>query len=162
MQCNNSLGIQPYFIMASPKKDEVIQCEYVYDQNKDVDQQQPSIFTGEYDEEDSDKDDNNRNGEIRTTDAKNPKTTKTKKRNSRYDENMYALPDSDEEAELSSVKLTLKSREVLLISKEKQLFTWRAVACVSICMLLISIAGNVYVTVEKINSPGKTVQKGFN
>ena len=145
--------------MASPKKDEVIQCEYVYDQKEDVDQQQHSLFTREYSEEDSDKDDTNPQVETRPANDGNPRPPKGKKRNSRYDENMYALPDSDDEAELSNVKLKLKARDALLVTKEKQLFTWKTVACASIFMLLISSAGIAYMALEKNNSPGKTAHK---
>ena len=141
--------------MASPKKDEVIQCEYVYDQNEGDDQQQSSMFTGKHYENIDD----DPQVESPPANAENPRPPKGKKRNSRYDENMYALPDSDEEEELSSVKFKLKAREALLVTKEKQLFNWRTVACVSICMLLISGAGNAYFAVRQIDSSGKPVNQ---
>ena len=139
--------------MTSQKNGEDVQCEYVYDQNKSENQHQSSIFFGEYYEEDSEKDGNDLVVETRSTSNTNVRGTKNKRRTSRYDEDNYALPDSDEEAELSSVKLKLNASNAKLVSKEKQLFAWRTVACVSICIILISTTGIVYLAVEK-NSKG--------
>ena len=140
--------------MASQKKDEDIQCEYVYDQGKSVSQNQASIFDREYSEEDSDKDDNKPQVEIDLATSKKPEKSKLKRRSSRYDENMYALPDSDDEADMIRVKEQLKTKETQLISQKGQLFAWKTAFIVLICLFLISVIGNCYFTVEKISSKG--------
>ena len=124
--------------MESKKKDEVIECEYVYDQNKDVDQRESTMFSGEYYKEDDDKDGIQHR-------------QNTKKRTSRYDEEHYALPDSDDEAELTYVKSKLKASEAQLVIKEKHRVIWKTAACVSTCILLFSITGIVYLIIEKVN-----------
>ena len=140
--------------MASQTKDEDIQCEYVYDQGKSVSQNEASIFDREYSEEDSDKGGNNPQVEVDLATNKRPEKSKLKRRNSRYDENMYALPDSDEEADMIAVKAQLKANENQLISQKRQLFAWKTAFIVLICFFLISVIGNCYLTVEKFSSKG--------
>ena len=140
--------------MASQKEDEDIQCEYVYDQGKSVSQNEAIIFDREYSEEDSDKDDNNPQVEVNLATDKNPGKSKLKRRSSRYDENMYALPDSDDEADMIAVKAQLKAKETQLSSKKGQLFAWKTAFIVLICFFLISVIGNCYLTVEKFSSKG--------
>lgn len=140
--------------MASQKKDEDIQCEYVYDQGKSVSQNEASIFTREYSEEDSDKDDNNPKVEVNLATNKSPGKSKLKRRNSRYDENMYALPDSDEEADMIAVEARLKEKEAQLISQKGQTFAWKTAFIVLIGLFLISVIGNCYLSVEKISAEG--------
>ena len=139
--------------MASQKKDEDIQCEYVYDQGKGVSPNEASIFTREYSEEDSDKDPNNPQVEVDLAPNKRPEKSKLKRRNSRYDENMYALPDSDEEADMIGVKAQLKAKETQLISQKGQTFAWKTAFIILICFFLISVVGNGYLTV-KLSSKG--------
>ena len=139
--------------MASQTKDEDIQCEYVYDQNKSVSQNEASIFDREYSEEDSDKDDKNPHVKVNLATNKGPEKSKLKRRSSRYDENMYALPDSDDEADMIIVKEELKARETQLLSQKGQLFAWKTAFIVLICFFLISVMGNCYLTV-KISSKG--------
>ena len=139
--------------MASQKKDEDIQCEYVYDQGKDVSPNEASIFTREYSEEDSEKDDNNPQVEADLAPNKRPEKSKLKRRNSRYDENMYALPDSDEEADMIAVKAQLNAKETQLISQKGQTFAWKTAFIIVICLFLISVVGNGYLTV-KLSSKG--------
>ena len=141
--------------MASQKREEDIQCEYVYDEKKSVAQQEASIFTREYSEEDSEKDVNEPHVQLNTTSSKRTETSKTKRRNSRYDENMYALPDSDEEAEMTSMKAKLQTRENQIVTQKHKLLAWRTAFFVSISILLLSVTGNVYLTVKKVNSRGK-------
>ena len=140
--------------MASQKKDEDIQCEYVYDQGKSISQNEASIFTREYIEEDSDKDDNNPQVEVNLATDKSPGKSKLKRRSSRYDENMYALPDTDEEADTIAVKARLKAKETQLISQKGQLFAWKTAFIVLICFFLISVICNCYLSIEKSSSKG--------
>ena len=140
--------------MASQKKDEDIQCEYVYDQGKSISQNEASIFTREYSEEDSDKDDNNPQVEVNLATDKSPGKSKFKRRSSRYDENMYALPDTDDEADMIAVNARLKEKEAQLISQKGQTFAWKTAFIVLSCFFLVSVIGNCYLSVEKISSTG--------
>ena len=141
--------------MASQTKDEDIQCEYVYDQGKSVSQNEASFFDREYSEEDSDKGGNNPQVDVDLATNKRPEKSKLKRRNSRYDENMYALPDSDEEADMIAVKAQLKAKDNQLISQKGQLLAWKTAFIVLVCLFLISVIGNCYLTVEKFSSKGK-------
>ena len=140
--------------MASQKKDEDIQCEYVYDQGKGVSPNEASIFTREYSEEDSDKDDNNPQVEVNLATDKSPGKSKLKRRSSRYDENMYALPDTDDEADMIAVRARLTEKDAQLISQKGQTFAWKTAFIVLICFFLISVIGNCYFAVEKISPKG--------
>ena len=136
--------------MTSQKKDEDIQCEYVYDQEKSVSQHYANILSEECSEGDSDKDDSEPPVESNASKSKHSETSK-KKRTSRYDENFYALPDNDDDddSEISSLQSKLKTKESQLASKEIQLAIWRVTTIISVFILLVSAAGIVYLTIEK-------------
>ena len=142
--------------MTSQNKDGDIQCEYVYDQDKSMPQQDASIFSGEYSDEDSDVDDKDIQLKPNASNNKIAKTSK-KKRTSRYDENLYALPDNDhdDESEMRSLKSKLKSNETQLTTYKTQLATWKVASFVLIFALLISVGSISYLTVEKFGCQDK-------
>lgn len=156
--CNKSIDSLkhfPFSRMASQKKEEDIQCEYVYEKDKETPQNETSIFDGEYSDGDSDKNGSDLRVKSVATSSEKLKSSK-KKRRSRYDEDNYAMPDSDEESEIGSLKLRLKTKEAQLALKDKKLSAWKITSFVSIFVLVISLAGIVYLMVEKTNSKGET------
>ena len=139
--------------MASQKKEEDIQCEYVYEMDKEMPQKETTISDGEYSDGDSD----NNCSEVRVksiaTSNEKLKSSK-KKRRSKYDEDNYAMPDSDEESEIRSLKSRLETKDAQLVLKNKKLRGWKITSFVLIFLLVISVAGIGYLTVEKTNSKG--------
>ena len=79
---------------------ESIESEYVYDQMQDSSNRDDIVFGDPYDEED---DGQSTGGDPSPSNNKHPSNGK-KKRLSRYDSNMYALPDSEDEAKTVSKK----------------------------------------------------------
>ena len=139
--------------MASQKKEEDIQCEYAYEKDKEMPQREPTIFDGEY--SDGDSDNNSSELRVKSIATRNEKSKSSKKkRKSKYDEDHYALPDSDEESELRSLKLRLEAKEAKLLLNNRKLRTWKIATFVSIFVMVISVAGIAYLTVEKTNSKG--------
>ena len=144
--------------MASQKKEEDIQCEYAYEKDKEMPQKETTIFDGEYSDGDSD----NNSSELRVksiaTSNEKLKSSK-KKRRSKYDEDDYALPDSDEESEIRSLKLRLETKDAQLSLNNKKLRGWKITSFLLIFVLVISVAGNAYLTVENTNLKGKIIYK---
>ena len=147
-----------YFRMAYQNTNETIECEYVYEQDKVVPNPEASIFEGQYSDGDSDSDKYGKDppANPKSTNNTNSGTSK-KKRTSRYDEDFYALPDLDEESEIQSVKSKLKAKEIKLLSKERKLRAWRLTSFVSICIILVSLTGNVYLAVRPCKLKGKLI-----
>lgn len=146
--------------MASQKTEEDIQCEYVYEKEKGAPQNDANIFDGEYSDGDSDKDGSNLRVNPVSTNNGELKSSK-KKRRSKYDEDLYAIPDSDEESEIRALKLKLETKETQLVLKDKKLRAWKHFSFVSIFVLVISAAGIAYLTVEITNLKGKTIDTTF-
>ena len=146
--------------MASQKTEEDIQCEYVYEKEKGQPQNDASIFDGEYSDGDSDKDCSDLRVKPVSTNNEELKSSK-KKRSSKYDEDLYAIPDSDEESEIRALKLKLETKETQLVLKDKKLRAWKHFSFVSIFVLVISAAGIAYLTVEITNLKGKTIDTTF-
>ena len=81
-----------------------IPCEYVYEKDKNDRQKEASILGDPYDDESSDIGDEDPQKENICRDDKISKTSKTKRR-SRYDSDLYALPDpeSPEDAKMRTL-----------------------------------------------------------
>ena len=148
-----SLRHFPSFRMASQKKGEDIQCEYAYEKDKEMAEKENTIFDGEYSDGDSDKNGSEVRVKSMATSPEKLKSSK-KKRRSKYDEDNYAMPDSDEESEIRSLKLRLETKDAQLVLKNKKLRGWKITSFVLILLLVISVAGIGYLTVEKTNSKG--------
>ena len=144
--------------MASQNKEEDMKCEYVYEKDKGMPENDATIFDGEYSDVDSDKDGSDLRVKPVSTNDEKSKSSK-KKRGSRYDEDLYAIPDSDEESEMRSLKLRLETKEAQLVSRDKKLRAWKITSFVSIFILVISVAGNAYLTVENTNLKGKLINE---
>ena len=128
-----------------------IKCEYVYDQGKDVVNQNDRTFSSANSEKSSDKDDTNSSAEAVSSDMKTSKTSKKKKRRSRYDEENYALPDPETDDQIKIRKLESNANV-----NQKQVRVWRATSFLLTGLLLISATVIVYCIFEKINVKGKT------
>ena len=96
--------------------EEVIQCEYVlYDDVNDLPQEKSHISSKPYNNDNSDSSDGDAQANKKKSDIKISKRSKPKCRQSRYDEDNYALPDpeSDEEARSRKVDEQFKKVEDL-------------------------------------------------
>ena len=149
-----------FFRMASQKDSEEIPCDYVcynnvYENSKNEPKQEASIFEGEYSDGDSNKDAEDTPDKLESTTGKKATPSRIKRRVSRYDENNYALPDSDDDAEIISVKAKLKANEAQSEAQKSRLIAWRITSFVSIFVLLISVTGNVYLAFERLSTTGK-------
>ena len=131
-----------------------IKCEYVYDQGKDVVNQNDRTFSSANSEKSSDKDDTNSSAEAVSSDMKTSKTSKKKKRRSRYDEENYALPDPETDDQIKIRKLESKANV-----NQKQARVWRATSFLLTGLLLISATVIAYFIFEKINVKGNTTRK---
>ena len=128
-----------------------IKCEYVYDQGKDVVNQNDRTFSSANSEKSSDKDDTNSSAKAVSSDMKTSKTSKKKKRRSRYDEENYALPDPETDDQIKIRKLESKANV-----NQKQVRVWRATSFLLTGLLLISAAVIAYFIFAKINVKGNT------
>ena len=90
--------------MAYQNDGDEIKCEYVYEDDKKLPKPETSIFAGEYDEGNSDEEEKAGQDKPNPNTEERSRPSKMKRRVSRYDENLYALPDSDEESEMIAVK----------------------------------------------------------
>ena len=140
--------------MASQQNGEEIPCEYVYDKYKNEQKQDSSIFDGEYSEGNSEEEAKHDQDNPTPIAEKRSRTSKVKRRVSRYDSGDYALPDEDDEADMISVKAKMKAQKDEMVAQKSRLIAWRTTSCVSIFILLISLIGNVYLTAEKFGSLG--------
>ena len=140
--------------MASQQNGEEIPIEYVYDTDKNEQKQDSSIFDGEYSEGNSEEEAKHHQDNPTPIAEKRSRTSKVKRRVSRYDSGDYALPDEDDEADMISVKAKLKAQKDEMVAQKSRLIAWRTTSCVSIFILLLSLTGNVYLTAEKFGSPG--------
>ena len=138
-----------YFRMAVEQRNVAIPCEYVYETEKNGTQNENSILGDPYDDESSDDDAGDLAKENNCRDAKISKTSKTKRR-SRYDEDMYAMPDPESPEETKTRKLESKVKIY-----KKKMVTWRTFSMFFLGILLFSIAANVYQAVEKQTPRGK-------
>ena len=108
--------------MTDRQKSEDIKCEYVYDKDENIVPQKEALVTSELYtnqiiiDEKSEKDKNDTPVELDSSNVKTPKTSTRKRRTSRYDEELYALPDPETEEEVK-----IRRFEAQLRGKEKQL-----------------------------------------
>ena len=143
--------------MTDHQKSEDIKCEYVYDKDDNIVPPKESLITSDLYanqiiiDQKSDKDKNDTLVQVNSSDGKTPKTSTRKRRTSRYDEELYALPDPETEEEVK-----IRKFEAQLRGKEKQLFGWKTTSVVLSVILLFSITANVYFVVEKVNGKGNT------
>ena len=139
--------------MALEQGNVAIPCEYVYETETKATQKEASFLNGPYYDESSDADDVDPPKENNCRDNKSSRASKTKRRSS-YDEDMYAMlePLSPEEARLGT--LEYKAR-----MNKKKISTWRKISMVFLGILLMSLAANVYFTVDKLSPGGKIIIK---
>ena len=133
--------------------DEVIQCEYVYDDTKNLPQQKSRTFSEPYNKDNSNSNDRDPPAN------KSSKRTKPKRRNSRYDEDNYALPDSESDGEVRIRKVDGKIRKIedKMIIQGRQIFIWRLTSIVVIILLSGILAANLYLKFETMETTGKTI-----
>ena len=139
--------------------DEVIQCEYVYDDTKNLPQQNSRKFSEPCNKDNSNSNDRDPPANKNLSDNKSSKRTKSKHRNSRYDEDNYALPDSESDGEVRVRKVDGKIRKIedKMIIQGRQIFIWRLTSIVVIILLSGILAANLYLKFETMETTGKTI-----
>ena len=141
--------------------EEVIQCEYVlYDDVNDLPQEKSHISSKPYNNDNSDSNDGDAQANKVNSDIKISKRSKPKCRQSRYDEDNYALPDpeSDEEARSRKVDEQFKKVEDKMIALGRQLFIWRLTSIVVLILLSVIVASNLSLNVKTMKTTGKTIR----
>ena len=141
--------------------EEVIQCEYVlYDDVNDLPQEKSHISSKPYNNDNSDSNDGDAQANKVNSDIKISKRSKPKCRQSRYDEDNYALPDpeSDEEARNRKVDEQFKKVEDKMIALGRQLFIWRLTSIVVLILLSVIVASNLSLNVKTMKTTGKTIR----
>ena len=141
--------------------EEVIQCEYVlYDDVTDLPQEKGRISSEPHNNDNSDSDDGNVQANQKISDIKISKRSKQKCRQSRYDEDNYALPDpeSDEEVRRRKVDEQFKKVEDKMIALERQLFIWRLTSIVVMVLLSVIVASNLSLNVKTMKTTGETIR----
>ena len=141
--------------------EEVIQCEYVlYDDVNDLPQEKSHISSKPYNNDNSDSNDGDAQANKKNSDIKISKRSKPKCRQSRYDEDNYALPDpeSDEEARSRKVDEQFKKVEDKMIALGRQLFIWRLTSIVVLILLSVIVASNLSLNVKTMKTTGKTIR----
>ena len=141
--------------------EEVIQCEYVlYDDVNDLPQEKSHISSKPYNNDNSDSNDGDAQANKINSDIKISKRSKPKCRQSRYDEDNYALPDpeSDEEARNRKVDEQFKKVEDKMIALGRQLFIWRLTSIVVLILLSVIVASNLSLNVKTMKTTGKTIR----
>ena len=141
--------------------EEVIQCEYVlYDDVTDLPQEKNRISSEPYNNDNSDNDDGDVQANQKISDIKISKRSKQKCRQSRYDEDNYALPDpeSDEEVRRRKVDEQFKKVEDKMIALGRQLFIWRLTSIVVMVLLSVIVASNLSLNVKTMKTTGETIR----
>ena len=140
--------------------DEVIQCEYVYDDTKNLPQQNSRTFSEPYNKDNSNSNDRDPPENKNLSDNKSSKRTKPKRRNSRYDEDNYALPDSESDGEVRIRKVDGKIRKIedKMVLQGRQIFIWRLTSIAVILLLSGILAANLYLKFEAMETTGKTIR----
>ena len=139
--------------------DQVIQCEYVYDDTKNLPQQKSRTFSEPYNKDSSNGNDRETPVNKNLSDNKSSKRIKPKRRNSRYDEDNYALPDSESDGEVRIRKVDGKIRKIedKMVVQGRQIFIWRIMSIVVIILLSGILAANLYLKFETMETTGKTI-----
>ena len=141
--------------------EEVIQCEYVlYDDVTDLPQEKNRISSEPYNNDNSDSDDGDVQANQKISDIKISKRSKQKCRQSRYDEDNYALPDpeSDEEVRRRKVDEQFKKVEDKMIALGRQLFIWRLTSIVVMVLLSVIVASNLSLNIKTMKTTGETIR----
>ena len=141
--------------------EEVIQCEYVlYDDVNDLPQEKGRSSSEPYNNDISDSSDGDAQANKKNSDIKISKRSKPKCRQSRYDEDNYALPDpeSDEEARNRKVDEQFKKVEDKMIALGRQLFIWRLTSIVVLMLLSVIVASNLSLNVKTMKTTGETIR----
>ena len=141
--------------------EEVIQCEYVlYDDVTDLPQEKNRISSEPYNNDNSDSDNGDVQANQKISDIKISKRSKQKCRQSRYDEDNYALPDpeSDEEVRRRKVDEQFKKVEDKMIALGRQLFIWRLTSIVVMVLLSVIVASNLSLNVKTMKTTGETIR----
>ena len=141
--------------------EEVIQCEYVlYDDVTDLPQEKNRISSEPYNNDNSDGDDRDVQANQKISDIKISKRSKQKCRQSRYDEDNYALPDpeSDEEVRRRKVDEQFKKVEDKMIALGRQLFIWRLTSIVVMVLLSVIVGSNLSLNIKTMKTTGETIR----
>ena len=141
--------------------EEVIQCEYVlYDDVTDLPQEKNRISSEPYNNDNSDSDDGDVLANQKISDIKISKRSKQKCRQSRYDEDNYALPDpeSDEEVRRRKVDEQFKKVEDKMIALGRQLFIWRLTSIVVMVLLSVIVGSNLSLNIKTMKTTGETIR----
>ena len=141
--------------------EEVIQCEYVlYDDVTDLPQEKRRISSESDINDNSDSDDGDVQANQKISDIKISKRSKQKCRQSRYDEDNYALPDpeSDEEVRRRKVDEQFKKVEDKMIALGRQLFIWRLTSIVVMVLLSVIVASNLSLNIKTMKTTGETIR----
>ena len=141
--------------------EEVIQCEYVlYDDVTDLPQEKSRNSSEPHNNDNSDSDDGDVQANQKISDIKISKRSKQKCRQSRYDEDNYALPDpeSDEEVRRRKVDEQFKKVEDKMIALGRQLFIWRLTSIVVMVLLSVIVASNLSLNVKTMKTTGETIR----
>ena len=141
--------------------EEVIQCEYVlYDDVKDLPQEKSRTSSESHNNDNSDSNDGDAQANKKISDIKISKRSKQKCRQSRYDEDNYALPDpeSDEEVRSRKVDEQFKKVEDKMIALGRQLFIWRLTSIVVMMLLSVVVASNLFLNIKTMKTTGKTIR----
>ena len=141
--------------------EEVIQCEYVlYDDVTDLPQEKNRISSEPYNNDNSDSDDGDVQANQKISDIKISKRSKQKCRQSRYDEDNYALPDpeSDEEVRRRKVDEQFKKVEDKMIALGRQLFIWRLTSILVMVLLSVIVASNLSLNIKTMKTTGETIR----
>ena len=137
--------------------EEVIQCEYVlYDDVNDLPQEKSHISSKPYNNDNSDSNDGDAQANKINSDIKISKRSKPKCRQSRYDEDNYALPDSESDGEVRIRKVDGKIRKIedKMIVQGRQIFIWRLTSIAVIILLSGILAANLYLKFEAMETTG--------
>ena len=139
--------------------DQVIQCEYVYDDTKNLPQQKSRTVLEPCSENNANSNDRDPPANKNLSDNKSSKRIKPKRRNSRYDEDNYALPDSESDGEVRIRKVDGKIRKIedKMVVQGRQIFIWRIMSIVVIILLSGILAANLYLKFETMDTTGKTI-----
>ena len=140
--------------MAVEQTNVAIPCEYVFEQEKNATRQEDSILGDPYDDESSDEADKDPSTQNNRRHNNISKTSK--KRRSRYDEDMYALPDPESIGDAKIRTLQFEAKK-----NKKKMIAWRKTSIFMIGIILMSLGGNIYLAVDKFGHGDKTIAKNL-
>ena len=133
--------------------------EYVYNEKKDLPLQEDRLFSEPYYKDSSDSNDRNPPSNTNLSDNENSKRSKPKRQKSRYDEDNYALPDSEPEGEVKLKKVDdqFTKLDEKLRAQGRQIATLRVVSISLFIILSVIVAANLYMNLNTGDITGTTI-----